>query len=517
MGKSRVDIFRRPLSKAKAGTTPTSIFRRNNPPPLACSQSSEGGVIVSSIPAAPLAAATGDQQWPPHQHALSSASEGTATTNTAQQEQQQQELNRVDHLPTGTGTATTSSSASGEDPTSSPPNSSPQRNNKASRSSSKSPLKNKQPPSYYKIELNNNANANNGDTTTSSSYPMVHLTSGDDSSVQLTPDHNKLLQLADKTTSVSVSEGMSPYRSSVVKLRQQLIRASPIVEHERIELEQRHEADHHYHAATATATSVSSNNVYHQEESEARWTISDKGNIIIIPPSPSRVSMNHQHVVPEYNNHPTKKSSIKSKKGGMDYGDNDSSRSSYSMPPLLVKASHSSDDSFVSTNSLENSNNNGQHQKKHPDLVSGGSHNTNSSTGVSSSHPSDMLESPPRMNRSFITQSLFQDHSTSSRETGSMRSNSSQEGCSLGKTRPGAAGRSQQQQQRSTSNSSSTQGQYTHFNKQGSNSCGRGGGPTKMNNGGCGSYSRPFDLLSQLLDVFSLTGPCCQAQCGAGA
>lgn len=250
---------------------------------------------------------------------------------------------------------------------------------------------------------------------------MVQLTAGDDSSVQLTPDHNEqLIQLANVVD---------------VNKKNNIIRASPIVEHEAIELD--HEA-HSVNVIRANGAAICASSLQQHDPSQ-RWTISDNGDIIVIPPSPSRVSMTHSK-----------------KPSKTDHG-HDEASSSLSMPPSLVKANSSSDSSSSSDNDSLLSATNDSIAKECP--PSG----------------SESLESPPRMTRSVITPSLFQE---------------SIEGSSKG----------------GSTSTISANGSKSRSNKLQSNKKGRQTPTTSQRSSGCGTR---FDFLSQILDVFSLNGACC--------
>lgn len=219
--KSR-DIFRRPLAATRRGghgTAATSIFRRNIKPndhghsreenDCHSREEDEESLFVVSVQPGP---------WPPHQTALSA---------TADSDDRERRLDRSAPLPSGT--------ASGSDECQGTP---------------QTPFHRVTTPSYYKIELVHGPGDDGGSTKESSSNGsgMVQLTSGDDNSVQLTPDHNKRLQLAS--------------HSNVARRQALIIRASPIVELESVEVET-------------------------DDSDEKRWTISDSGKIKVaaMPPA----------------------------------------------------------------------------------------------------------------------------------------------------------------------------------------------------------------------------------------
>lgn len=250
---------------------------------------------------------------------------------------------------------------------------------------------------------------------------MVQLTAGDDSSVQLTPDHNEqLIQLANVVD---------------VNKKNNIIRASPIVEHEAMELD--HEADG-VNVIRANGAAIRASSLQQHDPSQ-RWTISDHGDIIVVPPSPSRVSMPHSK-----------------KPSKIDHGHDEASSSS-STPPSLVKANSTSDSSSSSDNDSFLSATDDSIAKECP--PSG----------------SESLESPPRMTRSVITPSLFQESIEGSSKGGSASTISAN----------GSKGRS---------------------NKLRSNEKGGRTPTTSQRSRGCGTR---FDFLSQILDVFSLNGACC--------
>lgn len=236
--------------------------------------------------------------------------------------------------------------------------------------------------------------------------------------MQLAADHNERLQLA------ANDADCGPRHE-----HKNIIRASPIVEHEAIE--------HGAAAADAAAWAPSEAAVKKEHDAEGeverppaqRWTVSDHGRIVAVPPSPSSVAAAR---------------SKKPRRHSPAHGDG------LDVPPLLVRASSggSSVDSFLPENAKD------------------------APCGAESGAESESLESPPRLDRSVITPSLFQD---------SVNGSSSE----------GKSGR--QKNKRSSSVNS------TKSRSSGSTSPIQGGG-------GCGAR---FDFLSQILDVFSLNGGCC--------
>mmetsp|Transcript_24681 Transcript_24681/g.53242 ORF Transcript_24681/g.53242 Transcript_24681/m.53242 type:complete len:443 (+) Transcript_24681:282-1610(+) len=434
--KSRVDIFR-PRAAATRGCRPncgsaTSIFRRssnnnnnnnnnhNQQPssqPTKSNCSSESEPYVISVPPG---------QWPPHE-ALSSASEGT---NAAQHAQ----LDRSAPLPTG---GTTSSSSSNSYDASSPLTASRKQSASTSTNSPTTTIcKSKTPPSYYKIELvRGGCDIGGGDDYCDN---MVQLTAGDDSSVQLTPNHNDgIIQLA------NIAHHQDGNNSSNI-----IIRASPIVEHDAIEhLAMSFHNDIHCSQQGATGNPTLCTE-QHNDASQ-QWTISDNGKIIVIPPSPSRVSMTHLKKPRHFNND--------------DDHDHNASSSPLSMPPLLVKANSSSSSSSSDDSFLSDTNNDHSIAKECPPYCE-----------------SESLESPPRMTRSVITPSLFFESVNGSSKGGGSFSSSG-----------GSNSRS-----KSKNKNGKTTGSYQRS---------RSSSPSN-NGGGCGTR---FDFLSQILDVFSLNGGCC--------
>jgi len=253
---------------------------------------------------------------------------------------------------------------------------------------------------------------------------MVQLTAGDDSSVQFTPEvHNRQLQMA-----------IEDDRNKGI------IRASPVVERKEMPIE-------------ATPSQHSSQRRHHeimhqqqQQQPQQRWTVSGNGKIIAIPPSPSHVSMTHDYV-------------HKKGKGG------DNENDDLSLPPMLVKANSHGDSSS---------------QSSADDMI-----DNNSYISSNSLRNDRNLESPPRMTRSIVSQSLFQDSIGSSSREGSQGSRRSRTG------RKNAAGSSSD------------------------------GDAEKCNAGGCGTRLPSFDFFGTLLDVFSLNGACCRqaksASCAGAA
>mmetsp|Transcript_57733 Transcript_57733/g.122492 ORF Transcript_57733/g.122492 Transcript_57733/m.122492 type:complete len:438 (-) Transcript_57733:111-1424(-) len=418
--KSRVDIFR-PLAAATRGCRPesaTSIFRRNNKKLGDCGNG--GGAADDDDESFVVSVPAGD--WPPHRAALSSKSEGTCASSP------QKELRTSAPLPAGT-------TSTSEDRAGSPLGASAS----ARRTTFVTPR-----PSYYKIELDpDNEN-------------VVQLTAGDDSSVQFTPEvHNKQIRMV-------TDESKKP-----------IVRASPVVE----PVIEHHEAIEHEIAAGSakveTIRNVSDDGpVPKQPHQSMKWTVSDSGRIMAIPPSPSEVCMTH-----DKSSSPVK-SGKKGRKGGY-FGSGDDE--DLSIPPMLVKAnsggSSSSqesecyrddacDESCLATNSLMHG---GANRSETPDeegaeIVS--------------------LESPPRMTRAVVGQSLFQDSIGSSSREGSQCSDK----LHVVKTMSQVAG----------------------SNKRSNSSCSNG---SAKHGGGCGTRA-PLDWL---LDVFSLNGPCCNQQAdGAG-
>ncbi len=222
-------------------------------------------------------------------------------------------------------------------------------------------------PSYYRIELHPK---NDG---------VVQLTAGDDASVQFTPEtHKRQLKMAEGTNAGNGNNNA-------------IVRASPVIE--RKELKQAtaaaHEAIEHDMVAAKYECDTSERHRRHRS-SQQHWTISDSGRIVALPPSPNRVSTAHDYV----------KAAHSKPRGGKGSNDDDD----LSVPPMLVKAnSHGSssthsdcdDRSYLSANSLERE-----------EAVE---------EGVEVPSP----ESPPRMTRSVIFQSLFQDSiGSSSRSQG---------------------------------------------------------------------------------------------------
>jgi len=237
------------------------------------------------------------------------------------------------------------------------------RSSSASRSKSKSPSKKGkgkqqqqlQPisrPSYYKIEL---AEGSGG---------TCQLTSGDDSSVVLTADHNELLQLAN-SSNLGVSGRIRPSPRGI-------IRASPIVEQQQQQNQQQQQLQqllqlesiqHKVEGGPEHSITYSPSK---RQSTRQRWTISNNGTIIAVPPSPSSVSASHfqqtsSATVAKPSKHPEE---------GADGHDNDN----FSIPPLLAKASNgSSDDSFVSADSSLSEEDNQTFEKAVAAQNSGGS------------------------------------------------------------------------------------------------------------------------------------------------
>lgn len=317
-------------------------------------------------------------------------------------------------------------------------------------------------PSYYKIELvQDHAGSSPGGQ-------QVQLTAGDDSSVQLTPNHNRGLQLA--SSSVSLGDGATSTR------KQRIIRASPIVEHEAVE----HELD-------VEAVKDGRRN--------GGWTVTNNDGQIVIamPPSPSYVA--NSRVAKKKELHCTKELPVfesSAKKTGKKAGVSQQPRDDgdLSVPPRLVKAnstmSHSTSSSSSSEHSflLSQSPGGGSigNPAQPPPLPNQGSH---PATMGSKGSASASLESPPRMNRSVLDDSLFQD----SVDSGSGEA-SSKEG---------------RDRSRPTSANSAVRGRTLSG---GSSSHGSKASGAQGNRGGCGA--RLPDIFSQILDAFSLGGGCCR-------
>eukprot|EP00580_Thalassiosira_gravida_P008438 CAMPEP_0201638848 /NCGR_PEP_ID=MMETSP0493-20130528/17743_1 /ASSEMBLY_ACC=CAM_ASM_000838 /TAXON_ID=420259 /ORGANISM="Thalassiosira gravida, Strain GMp14c1" /LENGTH=218 /DNA_ID=CAMNT_0048112041 /DNA_START=21 /DNA_END=677 /DNA_ORIENTATION=- len=197
-----------------------------------------------------------------------------------------------------------------------------------------------------------------------------------------------------------------------------------------------------------------------REQPQQRWTVSDHGKIIAIPPSPSHVSTTHDYV-------------HKKGRGGASTDD-------LSLPPMLVKANSHTDSSSQSSDDDHDAN-----DIIHDDDIID-DHGSYLSSHSLRDNPN--LESPPRMTRSVPYRSLFQDSIGSSSRDGSR-----------GSRCRGA---------RSAAGSSSVD------NVDGD------GDAERHAAGGCGTRLPSFDFLGTLLDVFSLNGACCRqaksAAAGAG-
>lgn len=266
----------------------------------------------------------------------------------------------------------------------------------------------------------------------------LQLTAGDDASVQFTPE------LHNQRLQLA-NDGFDLGESLRVRRENGIARASPVGER----------ADRRACGPTD----------YERPPSRQRWTIGDGGAIVAVPPSPSEVSMTHA------------KPSARRPRHGRD--------DDLSVPPLLVKAD------------------------------SAGS----SSSGGSSSEGSPLagddfvcceeegaevlaLESPPRMTRSVLSPSLFQDSVSGESSRSSSQGIGEESNCvrrMASSCGGGRAGRSSRGGRRARTRSGSSR------DAEGQAGCG---------NGGCGTRSR--DLLGMVLDIFSLNGPCCQ-QREAGA
>lgn len=323
--KSR-DIFRRPLTATRRGhgTAATSIFRRNSKSTNSgetreerdchSREEDEESLFVVSIQPGP---------WPPHPTALSA---------TADSDDKDRRLDRSAPLPSGT--------TSGSD---------------ECQSSPPTPFSRITTPSYYKIELVHG----NGDDHTSdkksgnNNNSMVQLTSGDDASVQITPQHNQRLQLDRQPSSA--------------RRQTDIIRASPIVEHESVEVET-------------------------GDIDDERWSISNSGRIKVVPVPPM----------------PGGSCVTNSEKGAAPLADN-----AYKATPVLVEANGNRECLTLSSSAGT---------KKEDDLsvppmlVKANSSHSSSSDDVtvkvqrSLDSPCISLESPPRMTRSFLSPSrLFRD------------------------------------------------------------------------------------------------------------
>ncbi|KAL9187554.1 hypothetical protein ACHAXT_001657 [Thalassiosira profunda] len=447
--KPKVDIFR-PLAAATSSAKArlpdsSSIFRRShhdNRPQNSHGEDDDEDFVVSTPP----------EPWAPLPVGALSAS--TSDGHGAQQKG----LEVSAPLP---------SVSSGEASTPASPVS-PSRTTglRSLRAGGRSPKKGKaSPPSYYKIQLVDNGD----DSDASGSGGMVQLTAGDDASVQIAPDHNEGLQLAASTN------------SSRARRQRRIVRASPVVEHaasgqESIE----HEADegvgHHIHRGS-----------HHAHEADKRWTVSDGGQIIAVPPSPSRVSMTHDY---EVRRTEEKTESVSALASPSEYlcappvpplmemetelladpeKPTDEGDAALSVPPRLVKAnssgSSSSEGSFVSEGHIDTM---AMVDEEEGEEVS--------------------LESPPRMNRSLLSISLFQ-------ESLSTSSKGSRAGTPPAK-RVRREGSLDSKQSKSSRNSHGT---------------GRSSSPHV---GGCGTC-RSSGAFEWLMDVFSLNGPCCRQPCAA--
>ena len=326
--KSR-DIFRRPLTATRRGhgTAATPVFRRNCKSTNSCetreardchsSEEDEESLFVVSIQPGP---------WPPHPTALS------ATADSDDKEKERR-LDRSAPLPSGT----TSGSDEGQ-------------------SSLPTPFSRITTPSYYKIELvHGHGDGGTSDKKSSSNNnSMVQLTSGDDASVQITPQHNQRLQLDSQP--------------STAGRQTHIIRASPIVELESVEVET-------------------------GDIDDERWSISNSGRIKVVPVPPM----------------PGGSCATNSEKGAAPLADN-----AYKATPVLVEANGSRECLALSYSAGTKKEDD---LSVPPMLVKANSSHSFSSDDVtveevqrSLDSPCISLESPPRMTRSFLSPSrLFRD------------------------------------------------------------------------------------------------------------
>ena len=349
-------------------------------------------------------------------------------------------------------------------------------------------------PSYYKLELTQDV-----DERESS---IVQLTAGDDSSVHIDSDHNRRLMLAN--SNVTMDSSIVRPQLGDGEAGQEIIRASPIKEE--------------------VGSSSSPTSSKRQSSNNQRWTVSDSGRIIAMPPSPSglfnKVRQSSSGKQPPSPNkkddysfappvtmekekeelYPTAVALLTKEKEGVllsisattdmrvvhevsdDEFDDAASASSFSIPPLLTKAS---DDSSL-------------HSQNDEVLLAPCPSPEDEGTEVTVE-----LESPPRLDRSSILDdSLFLD----ANDDVSDRGGGSKVASSRGNKNEGSGGCPKRQ--RSASNNSLSSGGTSNGRSHDSK---RSKSSATGAEGGCG-----VGFLWHILDVFSLNGPCChQMDCSA--
>jgi len=415
------------------------------PAPNESDDSNESESFVISVPPG---------EWPPA--VLSSTSDGTTTAGMDGRDvmggKQPQELDRSAPLPTGATTSSSSSMGGGDDGGSPRSRASQDMPSEVaaiaaiSRDDARDIHATKiAAPSYYKIELVRGGGGGDGDGDEDCDT-VVQLTAGDDSSVQLGADHNEGLRLISNAEDDD-DDRTGPRHGG----HEKIIRASPIVELDAIEHEATEEGkgkEHEGEGETAVASRPQ------------RWTVSDKGRIVAVPPSPSSVAAASPTKPRHHHNN--------GRSPSKHHGDEDDKL--LDIPPLMVKASCGSSSSCSSGSSSSVDSFLSEKARDDDDIMPGEDRARAELEGAES----ESLESPPRLDRSVITPSLFQDSvNGSSHEKMKKDNNKRSSSVNSGKSR---------------SSSGST---------------------TPSMGGGRGCGFRGGDFLSQILDVFSLSGGCC--------
>ncbi|KAL7548688.1 hypothetical protein ACHAWF_011954 [Thalassiosira exigua] len=476
--KSKVDIFR-PLAAAASVRGPSAIFRRahHHPsssarPPERDGEASDSGAGRPAADVAP-SGSTGDEsfvcsvppgEWPPHPAAASSGSDSA---------RERRGQNRG--LEIGAEVVGTS-----EDRSLTPQSQRGRRRDSSTVTTASG-------PSYYKIELVKEDGAEG----------TVRLAAGDDASVQFGPEHNEGL-LVDRPRDDGDDE----------REKRGIPRAAPVGSLE----------------ADAADVSASTKRKKGERDAKQKWTISDGGKIVAIPPSPSptRLSMSglwgkmKSSKIAKASSTDAPSNASDSNSGSnlvrVEKGSKGEERdavcplpptsSPLSQPPQLVKVdSHGSSgsESTVPPSPLVS--------KKAPLSAVMREEDRQVSNAVSVDEGSQgqleavSLESPPRMNRSVVSQSLFQESDGSDDGTSYRR-----------KAARGDRRRSSSSKERDDpSTTNATEHSFLHRipaapSMDGSHPSWEGGSSARSQEG----------WFAQLLDVFSLGGGCCRQNFVAG-